>query len=116
MKDDATFWNDIKKISISCSTVLSHMVDGVTGEKSIAGMWEKHCDLRNSNKDTSYQKQVLNSIKYIPSKCDIIFDVSNMCEAIKYFTFGKSPGLANIQTEHYKYAAPVIQVQVCLLW
>ena len=72
---------------ISCysgSTVLSNKVDGVGGEKNITDMWQRHyVQLVHSNKDTSYKKHVRcwDSIKNIPSRCDVKFDVDDICEA-----------------------------------
>lgn len=108
-KDDVSFWKEVKKINGSGHHVLSDMVDNVSGEKDIADMWQGHySDLLNSNKDTSYKKSVIDSLNHIPDYCDIKFAFTDIGKAIKSLKLGKSPGLDNLQAEHFKFADPAL--------
>ena len=59
LKDDVSFWKDIKKISSPEGNVIANTVDGISGEKVIAQMWQQHYEkLLNSNKDHTYKNNV----------------------------------------------------------
>ena len=107
MKDDNMFWKDMKNMTSSGSNVLTNTVVEAMGESDIADMWQKHyTDLLNANKVTGEKKVCW--IQY-SKRCDIKFYINDVCEAIKRLEQNKSPGMDGLQTEHYKYADPVIQ-------
>ena len=54
LKDNISFWKDVKKLGKVGSDVLATTVDGVTGEDNICKMWHDHySNLLNSNSDTT---------------------------------------------------------------
>ena len=57
------------------------MVDNVVGD-NIAAMGQNHYEkLLNSNKDTSYKSNVLETIKGLPKQCDVKVDILDVHEA-----------------------------------
>ena len=68
-------------------------------------MWQDHYhELLNSNKDTTYESYVKSAIKDV-SKCKFekltYYEVN---DAMKNLKVGKSAGIDNLQSEHFKHA------------
>ena len=69
LKNDISFWKDVKKLCKVGSDVLASTVDSVTGEDNICKMWHDHYSKwLNSNSDTTYKSYVESTVKSV-SKC-----------------------------------------------
>lgn len=113
MKDDRTFWKEIKAINKGDTDILSNTIEDATGDVQIAEMWQNHySELLNSNNDTSDLQFVLKKINKATDVNNVKVSVTEVFDAIKNLKCNKSPGKDTLQSEHFKYADPILQ---CLL-
>ena len=92
---------------------MASTVDGVTGEDNICKMWDDHySNLLNSNSCTAYKSYVESAIKSV-GKCQFNKLCYEVNTAIKDLKIGKSAGIDNLQSEHFKYVDLSISCLLC---
>ena len=114
-KDDKSFWKEIKKCN-NTNTPLASTINNAAGGKDIVNMWKEHfSNILNSSKDSSSKEFVENTLRdrnlYFER-----FTVSEVIEAIKSMKNGKSCGVDNIYSEHFKYACDKVPVVLTILF
>ena len=93
--------------------MLATTIDGVSGEGDITKLWHDHYStLLNSNKCTKSKNDVLKVINEPLNLACVPFSVGEVATAIEMLKTGKSPGLDNVQAEHFKFADTRL---ICLL-
>ena len=47
--DQDSFWKEVKKLN-SCKSILTNIIDGISGESNITNLWKNHfCNILNAN-------------------------------------------------------------------
>ena len=47
--DQDSFWKKVKKLN-SCKSILTNIIDGISGESNITSLWKNHfCNILNAN-------------------------------------------------------------------
>ena len=91
--------------------IQSEEINGAVGEPAIADVWSKHySEIRNSKKDIQYKPSVLNKMRSIPVNSNVKVHVNEVKETIDKLKAGKGAGRESLQSEHFKYASPVLSV------
>ena len=117
LKDNISFWKDVKKLGKVGSDVLPSTVDDATGEEDICNMWHDHyCKLLNSNKDKTYKTYVESAIKSVGKNNFKKLCYYEVNDAIKDLKIGKSPGIDNLQSEHFKHANLSLSGLLCMIF
>jgi len=87
----------------------------VSGHGNIANMWCNHYkQLLNSNSNTKSKSYVTRQFNLCAST-DFSISSLDVKEAVKDLKKGKSPGLDNISSEHFKYASDKLYVLLSLV-
>lgn len=114
-KDCKSFWTELKRLNGSDKSVLASTVNGVSGHGNIANMWHDYYKkLLNSTSGTDNKKFVMDQFK-ICNTVDFEITPVDVKEAIKDLKSGKSAGLDNLTSEHFKYASDKLYVLLCLV-
>ena len=114
-KDMASFWKSIRK-SNNVRVPLPSMIDGCTGDKNIADMWQDHYkSILNSVKNTTHKKFVYDKLNTIHSE-SILISASDIECALKSLKRGKSCGVDGLAAEHFIYAHSISHVFLSLLF
>ena len=96
------FWNNVKKVTNSKPS-LPNSLDGVNGAENIAELWKEHFHaIFNSVNPSTYDKSHINNFGYEESMVIAGLDVQH---AISTLPNGKSSGLDNLTTEHFKHCS-----------
>jgi hypothetical protein len=114
-KDSKAFWSEIKKINnTNCS--IASTIDNVTGQRNIANMWQGYFKkLLNSSADSRRNNYVSDKL----SDCSLtgnLITASEISSAIKELKCGKSCGLDELNSEHFKYASDKLVVYLTLVY
>jgi exonuclease III len=114
-KDDKQFWKEIKKINNDKFSVATS-INSVTGCKNITNMWKTHFEsVLNSSVDTSNKCHVLNTLRS-SDMTFVRFSNVDVLNAIKSLKNGKSTGLDNLHSEHFKYAHGKVAVLLAIVF
>jgi exonuclease III len=118
LKDNVSFWKDVKKLRNVGSDVLASTVGGVTGEKNISSMWQDHYSkLLNSNDDVTHRSYVEHAIKDLGDSCSFKkLTYHEVNDALKELKVGKSAGIDDLQSEHFKYADMSLSCLLCMIF
>ena len=116
LKDNVSFWRDIKHINSGGTASQASTIGGITGEKNITHMWYKHYKaLLNLKQSSDSKYDVMNAMKNVSKEDMVKFDVLEVMEALKSVKVGKSAGLDQLQGEHFKYADKSLSCLLCML-
>ena len=112
-KNDQEFWKEIKRLNNN-SHVTANTINNVTGAENIVYNWKEYYEnVFNSCTDDSKKDYVLNHVK----DTDLSFNrftVVEVVEAIQHLKNGKTCGLDNLYSEHFKYGNDKLAVLLCI--
>lgn len=116
-KDNISFWNEMKKINMSKTSGNASNIEGVSGEQNIVKFWKDHySEILNCVNDTTEESYVKDFIERHSGSDFNLIHVNELGEAIDSLKSGKSPGMDNLQSEHFKYAGDGLYVYLTLLF
>ena len=116
MKNDKSFWKEVKKINGGNNVTIANSIDGINGTENIANYWKTHfSNILNSSQDIKHKSYVLEECNNIDK---LYFDRINAGEvsaAIKQIKNGKSSGIDELYGEHFKFAHSKLYVLIALV-
>ena len=85
--DQDSFWKEVKKLN-SYKSILTNIIDGISGESNITNLWKNHfCNILNANVcDSDLKNNImvqLENIQYTNDMTVSARDVSNLISQLK---------------------------------
>ena len=97
--DQDSFWKEVKKLN-SCKSILTNVIDGISGESNITNLWKKHfCNILNANVcDSDLKNNIIVQLENIQYTNDMTVSARNVSSQLKCKLLGQTTCVLNISS------------------
>ena len=103
--DQDSFWKEVKKLN-SCKSILTNIIDSISGESNISNLWKNHfCNILNANVcDSDIKNNILVQLENIQYTNDMTVSARDVSNLISQLKCGKAAGSDVLCAEYFKFA------------
>ena len=103
--DQDSFWKEVKKLN-SCKSILTNMIDGISGESNITNLWKNHfCNILNANVcDSDLKNNIMVQLENIQYTNDMTVSARDVSNLISQLKCGKAAGSDDLCAEYFRFA------------
>ena len=109
--DQDSFWKEVKKLN-SCKSILTNIIDGISGESNITNLWKNHfCNTLNANVcDSDLKNNIMVQLENIQYTNDMTVSARDVGNLISQLKCGKAAGSDDLCAEYFRYAHDKLHV------
>ena len=99
------FWKEVKKLN-SCKSILTNIIDGISGELNIINLWKNHfCNILNANvRDSDLKNNIMVQLENIQYTIDMTVSARDVSNLISQLKCGKAAGSDDLCAEYFRFA------------
>ena len=103
--DQDSFWEEVKKLN-SCKSILTNIIDGISGESNITNLWKNHfCNIQNANVcDSDKKNNIMVQLKNIQYTNDMTVSARDVSNLISQLKCSKAAGSDDLCAKYFKFA------------
>ena len=103
--DQDLFWKEVKKLN-SCKSILTNIIDGISGESNITNLWKNHfCNILNANVcDSDLKNNIMVQLENIQYTNDMTVSARDVSYLISQLKCGKAAGSDDLCAEYFRFA------------